>query len=177
MLGHLTRLLPRVVRDNSTRTLMFQINPLFELAIAWIVGGIIGSQLFPVELQIPTLLAVIGFVLAAGIFSTFYFGKLAWIFVGIIAALQAPFVLASPLAGLLWGLCVIASAMYGKALGEFGLEDIYQQGQTRLPSMSLAAFLNAALILIFATIIAFVWPVLPTLPQLIQLIPIRGFGV
>ncbi|QQR93110.1 MAG: hypothetical protein IPJ89_02630 [Candidatus Iainarchaeum archaeon] len=156
---------------------MLSINPLFELAIAWILGAIIGAQLFPVELQIPTLLAVIGFVLAAGIFSTFYFGKLAWVFVGLLAALQAPFVLASPLAGLLWGLCVIASAMYGKALGGFGLEDIYQQGQTRLPSMSLAALLNAALILIFATIIAFVWPVLPTLPQLIQLIPIRGFGV
>lgn len=156
---------------------MHSINPLLELSIAWIVGVLIGIQFFPVEIQAPTLLAVVGFVIAAGLFSTFYFGKLAWIFVGIIAALQAPFILASPLAGVLWGLCVIASAMYGKALGGFGLEDIFQQGQTRLPSMSLAALLNAILILVFAVLVAFVWPILPTLPQLLQLIPLRGFGV
>ena len=156
---------------------MLSINPLFELAIAWALGAIVGALFFLPELQVPTLLAVIGFVLAAGIFSTFYFGKLAWVFVGMIAALQAPFVIASPLPGLLWGLCTIASAMYGKALGGFGLEDIFQQGQTRLPAMALAALLNLLLILFFAALVAFVWPILPTLPQLIQLIPIRGFGV
>jgi hypothetical protein len=139
---------------------MLQINPLLSLSIAWIVGALIGTQLFPAEIQTPTLLAVLGFVLAAGIFSTFYFGKLAWIFVGIIAALQSPFVLASPLAGGLWGLCVIASAMYGKALGEYGLDDIFQQGKTRLPAMSLAALLNALLIFGFAVLVALVWNLL-----------------
>lgn len=156
---------------------MISINPLFELTTAWVLGTIVGIIFFLPELQAPTQLAVMGFVLAAGIFSTFYFGKLAWVFVGLIAALQAPFVIASPLPGLLWGLCTIASGMYGKALGGFGLEDIFQQGQTRLPAMALAALVNLILILFFAVIVSFVWPTLPTLPQLIQLIPIRGFGV
>ncbi len=156
---------------------MLQINPLLALSVAWIVGALVGAQLFPVDIQTPTLRAVLGFVLAAGIFSTFYFGKLSWVFVAIIAALQSPFVLASPLAGGLWGLCVIASAMYGKALGEFGLDDIFQQGQTRLPAMSLAALLNALLIFGFAVLVALVWTLLPTLPQLVQFIPLRGFGV
>ncbi len=154
------------------------ITPIYELSLSWLLGIVIGSQLFAYEVtNAPTYYTVIGFVMMAGLLSLFYFGRMAWAFVGLVGVLHASFIIASPLAGVLWGICVIAAGLYGKALGEMGLEDFFQHQQTRLPSMSLAAALNLVLILVFAILVAFVWDALPTSAELLRYIPLRGLGV
>ena len=141
------------------------------------MGVLIGINAFGWPAQPPTLPAVLGFVLFAAVTSTFYFGKLAPVFLTMNGVLESHLVRAFPLAGALLGIAVIAASLYGKTLGFLSLEDFYENGKTRLSGLAVAAFLNLLLLLAFSVLAWFLFPVLPNATQLQEILPLQGLGV
>lgn len=154
-----------------------EINPLTTLSFSWILGVLIGTQIAFWPPELPTLFTILGFVLLAGMSSVFYFGKMAPLFLLIFGILQSYLVKAYPLAGVLLGICTIGASLYGKILGDLALEDFYEHGQTRLPGLSVAAFLNLLLILAFSILVWYLFTILPSANQLAQWPTLAGLGV
>ncbi len=154
-----------------------EINPLTTLSFSWILGVLIGTQIAFWPPELPTLFTILGFVLLGGMSSIFYFGKLAGVFLLMLGILESYLVKAYPVAGILLGICTIGAGLYGKIVGDLALEDFYEHGQTRLPGLSVAAFLNLLLILAFAILVWYLFPILPSAGQLAQWLPLSGLGV
>lgn len=152
-------------------------NSIIYLAIAWMAGVLAGTQVYSAGNEIPSLIVIIGFMVIAALSSVLYFGKISPIFVFALGIIQNTHVIHYPIAGLLLGVCTIASALYGKTLGDLALDDFYEEGQTRLPGFALAAFLNFLLILAFAILVWFLFSILPNAEQLLSLVPLAGWGV
>ncbi len=141
------------------------------------MGVIIGTQFSLPAIDTPGLLAVMGFVVLSALLSVLYFGKLSPVFVVGMGVLESSLVQGFPIAGLLLGICTIAAALYGKTLGQLALDDFYENAQTRLPGLTLAAFLNFLLILCFSILVWFLFGVLPNAHQFSQWLPLAGLGV
>ncbi len=155
-----------------------QLNPLITLTVAWIIGLAMGlSYLTPAETIAPSLIAVFGLVLFALLSGTFYFGRIATLFVLILAMIESVWFPVFPVSTILLGVCTMGAALYGKTLGELALTDLYENAQTRLPGLTLAAFLNFLLILGFTIIVWYLFTILPSGEQFQHWFPFQGLGV
>ncbi len=152
-------------------------NPIIVMGVAWLAGVFIGMQTLAGTNEIPTLLTVAGLIIIAGLSTILFFGKLSPIFVFILGVIESAYFLNYPLATLLLGVCTIAAGLYGKTLGDLALDDFYEGGNTHLPGLTLAAFLNFLLIAAFAILGWFLFTVLPNSEQLLQWFPLTGWGV
>lgn len=154
-----------------------EINPILALCIGWVLGVLIGIEAFRFPGELPTLVAVWGFLLLAGLASTFYFGKVAPVILLGTGLLESGLIHAYPLAGMLLGIATIGAGMYGRTLGALALDDFYENGQTRLPGFTLAAMINFLLILGFGVIVWYLFAILPDARTLAQWLPLAGLGV
>ena len=155
-----------------------QLNPLVTLSIAWILGAFIGLSFLSLgETTPPSLIAVFGFVLFALLSGTFYFGKIAPLFTLILAMLQSAWLPTFPVSTLLLGVSTIGASLYGRTLGELALTDLYENAQTRLPGLTLAALLNFLLILGFTLVVWCLFTILPSGAQFQHWFPFQGLGV
>jgi hypothetical protein len=152
-------------------------NTVFWMSILWVIGTAVGISLGFNIGESPSITAVLGFVILGALSGMLFFGRTAEIFILGIGFVQAGLTRAFPIPSLLLGLCVIASVIYGKTLGEWALEDFLSQGKTRLPQMALAAFLNLLLILGFAILVWFLWELFPRASDIGLYLPIGGLGV
>jgi hypothetical protein len=146
-------------------------------AIAWLSGVIIGKSFYAAGNEAPGLILIFGFIILAALASVFYFGKISPLVVFALGVFQNPYFWNYPLATLLLGLCTVAAALYGKTLGNLALTDFYENGETRLPGYTVAAFLDFALILVFSLVVWFLYGVLPSSEQLAAWLPLASLGV
>ncbi len=153
-------------------------NSLIYLTGAWIIGLFLGRGWYALPgNEAPSFIMIVGFIILAALSSVFYFGKISPIAVFALGVFQNPYFWNYPLATLLLGLCTIAAALYGKTLGNLALNDFYENGETRLPGYTVAAFLDVGLILVFSLVVWFLYSVLPNTEQLAAWLPLASLGV
>lgn len=153
------------------------LNPIISLSLAWVVGVTAAKAWGMSGMELPSLLVIIGFVLMGFFAGWLYFGKLSPVLIGIVGFMEAGWVFAFPIAGLLLGICTVASGVYGKTLGFLTLEDIYESANTRLPGFLIAALVNLAIILGCGIVVWYLFPLLPNAEALKNWLPLAGLGV
>jgi hypothetical protein len=153
------------------------LNPILSLSITWAVGVSAGYVMGYTGADLPSFFVVFGFLLMGFFSGWMFFGKLAPILLAVVGFMQAAWVFTFPLAGLFLGICTIAAGLYGKTLGYLALEDIYANAQTRLPGYVMAALINLGIIVGCGMVVWYLFPLLPDAALLSKWLPLAGLGV
>jgi hypothetical protein len=152
-------------------------NPILVLSLAWVTGIAAAYAMGVKGAELPSLFLVFGFLLMGFFSGWMFFGKLSPLLIAVVGFMQAGWVFAFPIAGMLLGICTIAAGLYGKTLGYLALEDIYANAQTRLPGYLMAALINLGIIVGCGVVVWYLFPLLPDAQRLSQWLPLAGLGV
>ncbi|MDP2666582.1 MAG: hypothetical protein Q8P05_03720 [Candidatus Diapherotrites archaeon] len=150
---------------------------LLILFLAWTMGVFLGTQVVTYSLDPPTLLAILGLILVSAGLGTLFFGIMGWLFLFLLGMLLSPLVSVFPISGNLLGVSLVAAILFGKTLGGFALEDIYENGQVRLPNYAIAAGYDVVYVLAFGLLVWALWHAFPDMETLRRILPLAGLGV